>query len=243
MTDSTPAPAAPSEGAPSGAPTATPAVTSTATPAETAAAGLETLAADKAWQADWSGAHGRAAQRAAVKLKSDVTRSAFTSEPVTASALPEKIQAGLDHPDPSVRAAAAAMRPGESPADYSFTWADASAIGIDALKNMNEIAADSAFSIGASPGAAKSVVAFIEKQLSANTSGAEITPEQLDTALAVKFGGDADAIATLAVEVVAKMPDAGKAWLTSALRGLDPSAAALVVGKLARVGAANAPKV
>ena len=107
---------------------------------------------------------------------------------------------------------------------------------------MTAIASEAAHAIGANPDVARSTVAFIEKQLSVNTSGAEITPDQLDTALADKFGGDADAIATLAVEVVAKMPDAGKAWLTSALKGLDPSSAALVVGKLARVGAANAPK-
>ena len=238
MTDSTPAPApspaSPSEGAPEGAPAST--------PAETAAAGLETLAADKAWQADWSGANGRAAQRAAVKLKSDVTRSAFPSEPDTASALPEKIESGLNSADPIIRAAAEAMRPGESPDDYSFTWADTSAIAIEDLQNMTAIASEAAHAIGANPEVARSTVAFIEKQLSANTSGAEITPAQLDTALADKFGGDADAIATLAVEVVAKMPDAGKAWLTSALKGLDPSSAALVVGKLARVGAANAPQ-
>jgi len=238
MTDSTPAPApspaSPSEGAPEGAPAST--------PAETAAAGLETLAANKAWQADFDGANGRPAQLAAVKLKSDTTRAAFTSEPDTASALPEKIESGLNSADPIIRAAAEAMRPGESPDDYSFTWSDTSAIGIDDLKNMTEVASEAAHAIGANPEVARSTVAFIEKQLSANTSGAEITPAQLDTALADKFGGDADAIATLAVEVVAKMPDAGKAWLTSALKGLDPSSAALVVGKLARVGAANAPK-
>ena len=238
MTDSTPAPApspaSPSEGAPEGAPAST--------PAETAAAGLETLAANKAWQADWSGANGRAAQRAAVKLKSDTTRTAFTSEPDTASALPEKIESGLNSADPIIRAAAEAMRPGESPDDYSFTWSDTSAIGIDDLKNMTEVASEAAHAIGANPAAAKSVVAFIEKGLSANTSGAEITPEQLDTALADKFGGEADGIAAMAVEVVAQMPAAGKAWLTSALKGLNPSSAALVVGKLARVAAANAPK-
>ena len=238
MTDSTPAPApspaSPSEGAPEGAPAST--------PAETAAAGLETLAADKTWQADFNGDNGRPAQLAAVKLKSETTRAAFTSEPDTASTLPEKIESGLNSPDPTVRAAAEAMKPGESPDDYSFTWADTSAIGIDELKNMTAVASEAAFSIGANPGAAKSVVAFIEKGLSANTSGAEITPDQLDTALADKFGGDADAIAEMAVEVIAQMPDAGKTWLTASLKGLDSSSAALVVGKLARVGAANAPK-
>ena len=95
MTDSTPAPtpspAGPSEGAPEGAPAST--------PAETAAAGLETLAADKAWQADFNGDNGRPAQRAAVKLKSDVTRSAYSPESDTTPALPEKIASGLNAPD------------------------------------------------------------------------------------------------------------------------------------------------
>ena len=135
MTVSTPAPApspaSPSEGAPEGAPAST--------PAETAAAGLETLAANKAWQADFDGANGRPAQLAAVKLKSDTTRAAFTSEPDTASALPEKIESGLNSADPIIRAAAEAMRPGESPDDYSFTWSDTSAIGIDDLTPIPQV--------------------------------------------------------------------------------------------------------
>jgi hypothetical protein len=123
---------------------------------------LETLAADKAWQADWSGANGRAAQRAAVQLKADVTRAAYCPEPDTTPALSEKIESGLNAPDAVTKATAEAMRPGESPDDYSFTWSDTSAIGIDDLKNMTEVASEAAHAIGANPEVARSTVAFIE---------------------------------------------------------------------------------
>ena len=105
MTDApAPSPAGPSDASPIGE--------TASTPAETAAAGLETLAADKAWQADWSGANGRAAQRAAVTLKSDVTRAAYSPEADTAPALSEKIESGLNAPDAVSQAAAEAMTPG-----------------------------------------------------------------------------------------------------------------------------------
>ena len=145
MTDSTPAPApspaSPSEGAPEGAPAST--------PAETAAAGLETLAADKAWQADWSGANGRAAQRAAVTLKSDVTRAAYSPEADTAPALSEKIESGLNAPDAVTKAAAEAMTPAQDISEYSFKWENAAGMEIGELQNMDALAKETAFAVKA----------------------------------------------------------------------------------------------
>jgi len=162
MTDSTPAPApspaSPSEGAPEGAPAST--------PAETAAAGLETLAADKAWQADFNGDNGRPAQRAAVKLKSDTTRAAFTSEPYTASTLPEKIENGLNAPDAITKAAAEAMTPATSADDFTFKWENAAGREIGELQSMDKLAKETALAVKANPAFARATLEAMDRQLS-----------------------------------------------------------------------------
>ena len=147
MTDSTPAPApspaSPSEGAPEGAPAST--------PAETAAAGLETLAADKAWQADFNGDNGRPAQHAAVKLKFDVTRAAYSPEAATAPALSENIESGLHAPDSVTKAAAEAMTPATSADDFTFKWENAASMEIEELQSMDKLAKETAFAVKAPP--------------------------------------------------------------------------------------------
>jgi hypothetical protein len=114
--------------------------------------------------------------------------------------LPERVEAALADQSQTSQAAGAAMIPAADPSEFHFTWENAQSLEVEQLQAMNSVAAEAAFAIGANPQYAKSTVAYIDRQLTANTSGAEITPEQLDTALAAKFGNDANAIATSAVK-------------------------------------------
>jgi hypothetical protein len=204
---------------------------------------LATLTSAPDFVADLSGDNGRVAQQAAMAKKSALTRQAHGEPEAPATPLPTQIQEGLDSPDPARRAAAEAMRPGESPDDYSFTWGDASTLDFNDLQNMTAIASEAAHAIGANPQYARSTVSFIEAQLRVNADGPELTPAALDEALADKFGGgDGQAIAEAAAGLIDRMPDAGQKWLTSALRGLDAHSATVVIERLARTASANAPK-
>jgi len=236
MTDSTPAPApspaSPSEGAPDGAPAST--------PAETAAAGLETLAADKTWQADWSGVNGRAAQRAAVKLKSDVTRSAFTSEADTSHALSEKIESGLNAPDAVSQAAAEAMTPAQDVSEYRFKWENAASMEIGELKNMDALAKETAFAVKAPPAFARATLEAMDRQLSKpEGSYTPTTADALDSHLQTQLGDKADATLAAALATFELMPPEGQAWLQHSLSRLDTSTAAWVVGRMASIHRAN----
>jgi hypothetical protein len=75
-----------------------------------------------------------------------------------------------------------------------------------------------------------------------NADGPELTPAALDEALADKFGSDGQAVYQSAAALIAKMPDVGREWLTSTLRGLDAHSATVVIERLARTASANAPK-
>jgi hypothetical protein len=236
MTDSTPAPApspaSPSEGAPEGAPAST--------PAETAAAGLETLAADKTWQADWSGVNGRAAQRAAVKLKSAVTRSAFPSEPDTASTLPEKIESGLNAPDAVSQAAAEGMVPATSADDFNFVWKDAANMEIGELQNMDTLAKETALAVKANPAFARATLEAMDRQLSKpEGSYTPTTADALDRHLQTQLGDKADATLAAALATFELMPPDGKAWLQASLSKLDTNTAAWVVQRMASIHRAN----
>jgi hypothetical protein len=167
-------------------------------PAQAATNELSALVGNPDFVSDFDGSNGRQAQIQARDRKTALTRQAHGGTEETAAPLPTQIQEGLNSPDPAVRAAAEAMRPGETAGDFIFTWSDASTIGLDDSQNMNSIAAEAAFSIGANPQYARSTVAFIDKQLATNTSGEQLTPAHLDTALADKFGSDGQACLTSA---------------------------------------------
>ena len=236
MTDSTPAPApspaSPSEGAPEGAPAST--------PAETAAAGLETLAADKAWQADFNGDNGRPAQHAAVKLKSDVTRAAYSPEAATAPALSENIESGLHAPDSVTKAAAEAMTPATSADDFTFKWENAASMEIEELQSMDKLAKETAFAVKAPPAFARATLEAMDKQLSKpEGSYTPTTADALDGHLQAQLGDKADATLAAALATFELMPPDGQVWLQNSLSRLDTSTAAWVVGRMASIHRAN----
>ena len=195
MTDETGAAASPSVG---GAETAL-----ASTPVETAAAGLETLAADKAWQADFNGDNGRPAQLAAVKLKADTTRAAFNPGPDAAPTLPENIASGLNAPDAVSQAAAEAMTPATDASEFKFGWSDAQTASVEDLQQRNTVAAESAFAAGANPHYAKATIDYIDQQL-ANPNLVPMSGNEFDDAMAQKFGEQTDATILAARETLMK---------------------------------------
>ncbi len=219
---------------------AEPAAAETATPAETAAAGLETLAADKAWQADFNGDNGRPAQIAAVKLKADTTRAAFDREPNPGPLLPAQIEDGLAAPDAISQAAAEAMVPAQDVSEYSFKWENASSMEIGELQNMDTTAKEAAFAINANPHFARSTIEAMDRQLS-KPEGSYIPTNDVDLNdhLQAQLGDKADATLEAALATMEKMPEAGQKWLQSSLSRLDTSTAAWVVQRLASVQRAN----
>ena len=236
MTNSTPAPApspdGPSEGAPEGAPAST--------PAETAAAGLKTLAADKAWQADFNGDNGRPAQRVAVKLKSDVTRSAYSPESDTTPALPEKIASGLNAPDAITKAAAETMTPATSADDFNFKWENAAGREIGELQSMDKLAKETALAVKANPAFARATLEAMDRQLSKpEGSYTPTTADALEGHLQAQLGDKADATLAGALATFELMPPDGQAWLQNSLSRLDTSTAAWVVGRMASIHRAN----
>jgi hypothetical protein len=99
-------------------------------------------------------------------LKSAVTRSAFPSEPDTASTLPEKIESGLNAPDAITKATAEAMAPAQDISEYNFKWANAASLEIGELKNMGALAKETAFAVKAPPAFARATLEAMDKQLS-----------------------------------------------------------------------------
>lgn len=223
--------------APAAAETAT---TEPVSPIETAAAGLETLAADKAWQADFNGDNGRPAQLAAVKLKADATRAAFNPEPDNTPALPKNIVNGLNAADAVSQAAAEAMVPAQDISEYSFKWENASSMEVGQLQNMDAVAKEAAFAVNANPHFARATIEAMDRQLSKpEGSYPPTTSDTLDAHLHDKLGDQADATLQAALTTMEKMPPDAQTWLQNSLSKLDTSTAAWVVQRLASVHRAN----
>ncbi len=217
-----------------------PAATEPATPAETAAAGLETLAANKAWQSDFNGDNGRPAQLAAVKLKADTTRAAFNPEPNRSPDLSAQVEAGLEATDNITKASAEAMVPAQDVSEYNFKWEGASNMEFEELQSMDTMAKESAFAVNANPAYARTTIETMDRAL-ARPEGSFIptTSDDLDDHLQAQLGDQAAATMDAALATMQKMPADGQKWLQNSLSKLDTSTAAWVVGRLASVHRAN----
>ncbi len=207
---------------------------------EVAAAGLETLAANKEWSDDFSGLNGRPAQLAAMELKSATTRAAFDPEPDTSQRRSEQIEDGLAATDAVTKASAEAMVPAQDVSEYNFKWENASSMEFEELQSMDTTAKEAAFAIGANPHFARSTLEAMDRQLS-KPEGSYIptTSDALDDHMRTQFGDQADATLQAAVATMQKMPPEGQKWLQSSLSRLDTSTAAWVVARLASVHRAN----
>lgn len=247
MAENAPAPApapAPSPAADAsatgGARTPTPAP-SPSTPAQE----LAGLSRDPRFHADFSGDNGRPAQLAAMDRKSALTKAAFgpTDAPTNAAPLPEQIKEGLASQSPVERAAAEAMIPGQSPADYSFHWRDAANTPFEVLKQQNALAAEAAFAIGANPDYIRTTVKAVEDMLS-RSKGDTVTPQSLEDVLVIRYRSKeaAGSVQAHAQAALNKMPEAARKWTQATLRKMDANDAGWFVGRLASINRANAPK-
>jgi hypothetical protein len=240
MTDDTSAPAP--EAAPS-APLAqnTDASAAAATPSQSAIAEISGLGRDINFHADWRGDNGRAAQKAAVERKAHLHRQAYGGDDqVAIRQLPTSIEDAMKDPSTASQAAAAAMTPGASPADYSFTWDNSHGIELDMLKDMNSVAAEAAFEVGASPEYAKATVNALQDMITRSTGPA--TDATLQDALSRHFGNNVDATVAAAKATLAKMPERSRAWALGAAAELDGNGVAWFVGRLASVAKVNSPQ-
>jgi len=173
-------------------------------------------------------------------LKSAVTRSAFTSEPDTASALPEKIESGLNAPDAITKATAEAMTPAQDISEYHFKWENAAGTEIGELQNMDALAKETAFAVKAPPAFARATLEAMDKQLSKpEGSFTPTTADALDSHLQAQLGDKADATLQAALATFELMPPDGQTWLQDSLSRLDTSTAAWVVGRMASIHRAN----
>jgi hypothetical protein len=202
---------------------------------------LSALSSDKAFQADFSGSNGRPAQKEAAARKSDLTRVAHGPADEPTPVVPQQVQDGLDATDNVSKAAAEAMIPGASPADYTFTWSNAGEIDRDILQEQNSVAAEGAHAIGASPEYAKATVRALEDMVDRST-GIDPTETDLQEALTRQFSGNADATIAAAKATLAKMPERSRQWALNTATELDADGVAWFVGRLASVHRANTPK-
>jgi hypothetical protein len=219
--------------------------TADATPTETAAAGLETLAADRDWQADFNGDNGRPAQIAAVKLKSDVTRSAYNPEPDTTPVLPDALSDALKDPNATeiTKAAAEAMIPGTDASEYLFRWEGAANMDVEQLKDQTAVAAEACMAIGASPAYAAATIQYIDQQLArSDLVPCGDNPDSVVEVLNQRLGGNADPTIAAAKAVCAQMPERSREWLFSSMDQLDASGFAWMITRLASIHKVNEPK-
>ena len=210
------------------------------TQAEAAASEIASLKTDTAFQADFMGENGRPAQIAASERKSALTKAAHGPADEPAPELPQQVQDGLKAPDNVSKAAAEAMVPGASPNDYQFNWSEAATTDLNVLQDMNATAAEAAFEVGASPSFAKATVDGLQDMMARSTGPA--TEATLEAALQRHFGSNADATVTDAKATLAKMPERARQWVLDATDHLDGDGASWLIGRLASVTKATAPK-
>ena len=203
-------------------------------PAQEAGNELSTLMGNPDFTSDFSGANGRQAQIQARDKKSALTRAAHGPADEPTPVLPERIQEGIDATDNVSKAAAAAMIPGASPADYKFTWSNASETDLGVLQEQNSVAAEGAHAIGASPEYAKATVRALDEMVSRST-GIDPTEASLQDALTRQFGGNSDNTVAAARATLAKMPERSREWALNTASKLDAAGVAWFVGRLASV--------
>ena len=214
-------------------------------PVETATAGLETLAADKAFQADWSGENGRPAQLAAVKLKADTTRAAYNPEPDTAPVLPDALADAVNDPNATeaTKAMVEGMTPGTQASDYTFRFEGASTMDVEQLQDMTSTAQEAALALGASPSFARATVEYMDQQL----ARPDIVPVGTNTASVVeilnkRLGDTAPATLDAARAAVNKLPERSREWLFNGLDRMDANGFAYMITRLASIERANTPR-
>ncbi len=210
-------------------------------PAEVAASEYAGLAADTDFAADFSGRNGREAQKAAVDRKSALARTAFgDGQEATPRDIPELLQDALKAPDALTRQEAEHMIPAASASEYRFNFAT-DGMDFKDVSELNNMAAQTAFAIGASPEYARATFEQIDRKLS--RGGYEpTTPAATDAVLVRQFGDKAEAVGEAALAAFQRLPERERHFVSSTLSRLDAETSAWAIGRLARVSRMTSKK-
>ena len=203
---------------------------------------LATLTSDAGFQADWSGDNGRPAQIEAVARKAELTKAAYGPADEPAQVLPEQVQAGLDAPDAVSQAAAEAMTPAADVSEYQFKWQGVAETSLEDIQAQNQLAAETAFAVGANAKYARTTVEHIDQVLS-NPDTVPMTEATFEDAMNSMFGDQREATIEAARDTLMKMPEDGRDWVLRSIDSLDASTACWFIQRLATVSKANAPKL
>ena len=184
------------------------------------------LQADKDWSADFSGANGRQAQKAAMDRKTSLLKPAEDDAPV-----PEHLREALE--DDSTRPFAEGRIPASDPSEYKFTFNDAESF--EHSQELTSVAQETAYAVGANPQFAQATVSHIQERLGRVPDGGSVdaNPGSFDTAIADRYGDKAADTINAAEAALNAMPPEGKAWVQNTLKALDAETATWVVGRLA----------
>jgi len=184
------------------------------------------LQSDPQWNSDFSGENGRQAQVAAMQRKSDLLRPADA-----APNIPENLRAAMD--DPSAKPFAEGRLPAQDVSEYRFDWRNTESV--EEAKELTAVAQEAAFSIGANPQFASATVSHVQEQLTRVADGSRVFDNEtaFDDALTKSFGAETQATIDAAEAALAAKPEAGRTWVQSTLRSLDPATAAWFTGRLA----------
>lgn len=216
---------------PGGAPAPTP----EAAPAPSPSEAVASLQADKDWSADFSGANGRQAQKAAMDRKTALLKPADDTGP----AVPEHLREAMENS--TTRPFAEGRIPASDPSEYKFEFRDAESF--EHSQELTALAQTTAYAVGANPEFAQATVKHIQQRLGRVAEGASVdsNPGSFDAAIASRYGADAQATIDAAEEALAAMPEAGRKWVQATLRGLDPETATWFTGRLASTRRASRP--
>ena len=211
---------------PGGAPAPTP----EAAPAPSPSEAVASLQADATWSADFSGANGRQAQKAAMEQKTAVLKPAEDNAP----AVPEHLREAMENS--TTRPFAEARIPASDPSEYKFTFSDAE--NFEHSQELTSLAQETAFAIGANPQFAQATVSHIQDRLGRVPEGGSVdsNPGSFDAAIASRYGDKAADTISAAEAALNAMPPEGKAWVQNTLKALDADTATWVVGRLASTG-------
>jgi hypothetical protein len=200
---------------------------------------IAALQSDAGFVADWSGENGRAAQVAAVERKSALHEAAYGGEQETVEPImSEQVAEGLQAEDSVTQEAAAAMIPAQDMSEYHFNWQGQGDMELGQLADMNTVASEAAFALGANPHYARQTIEFIDQQLSRPDMAGASADDVIET-LNARHGMQAKATVDAARAAVERMPESARQWLFDAMDGLDANSHAWVVNRLASIHRAN----
>ncbi|MBT6824967.1 MAG: hypothetical protein HOA60_02420 [Rhodospirillales bacterium] len=199
------------------------------------------LQSDAGFMADWSGENGRSAQIAAVERKSALHEQAYGGEQETIEPImSEQVAEGLKAEDSVSQEAAAAMIPAQDVSEYHFNWQGQADMELEQLAEINTVAKEAAFAMGANPHYAQQTIEFIDQQLTrTGIVPCGDNPESVVEVLNQRLGQNAAPTIAAAKAACAKLPAHSREWLFKSMDQLDASGFAYIIARLASIQRAN----